>query len=39
MEVETEDIYKDMHEHKEDYYFSEYPENTPYHDKDAYTRL
>ena len=30
VEVETEDIYKNMYEHKEDYDFSEYPENSPY---------
>ena len=31
VEVETEDIYKDMHELKEDYDFCEYPGNSPYH--------
>ena len=33
IEVETEDIYKDMHEHREDYDFSEYPENSLYYNK------
>ena len=33
VEVKIEDIYKDMHEHKEDD-FSENPENSPYHNKE-----
>ena len=29
VEVETEDIFKDMHKYKEDYDFCEYPGNSP----------
>ena len=34
VEVEPEDIYNDMYEHKEDYDYSEYPENSQYPNKE-----
>ena len=34
LQVEAEDAYEDIHEHKEDYDFSEYPDNTPYYNKE-----
>ena len=34
IQIETDDVYKDMHEHKEDDDFSEYPDNSSYHNKE-----